>query len=234
MSSSAEAPVGRPGRFITFEGGEGTGKSTQVRLLAERLASLGLPVRATREPGGTPLAERYRAALLGGRIAPHGVAAEALLFAAARIDHLDRVILPHLATGGVVVCDRFTDSTRAYQGVLGHLDPALIAGLERVAVGPHAPHLTLVLDVSPEVGLARARARRGEGEGADRFEAEERGFHDALRRAFLNIATADHGRCRLIDASRPAVEVADEVWDAVTVRLYPEFAAAPHAGQGAA
>lgn len=227
MSSSAEAGPAAPGRFITFEGGEGTGKSTQVRRLAERLAACGVRVRATREPGGTPQAERYRAALLAGRLANRGAAAEALLFTAARIDHLDAVIGPELDAGGTVVCDRFHDSTRAYQGALGHLDPALIAGLERVALGARGPHLTLVLDVSAEVGLARARARRGDTVVADRFEGQGRGFHDALRRAFLDIATAEHGRCRVIDASRSVDEVADQVWEAVTARLFPDLTGHP-------
>ncbi len=151
------------GRFITFEGGEGAGKSTQVRHLVERLAASGIAAIGTREPGGTPLAERYRAALLGGGVAPFGPAAEALVFSGARIDHLDAVIVPALGAGTSVVCDRFIDSTRAYQGALGRLDAALLDGLERVVVGALRPDLTLILDVPPAVGLARAGARRGQG-----------------------------------------------------------------------
>lgn len=224
MSSSAEAGRIRPGRFITFEGGEGAGKSTQVRLLMDRLAAHGLPVIATREPGGTPLAEHYRAALLDGRIAPFGPAAEALLFSAARIDHLDALIVPALAEGRTVLCDRFIDSTRAYQGGLGRLDPDLIAQLERVVVGSCRPHLTLILDLPAEIGMERAAARRGEGT-ADRFEGQGREFHDALRQAFLRIAAGEPDRCRVVDASGPADGVATEVWATVTTRLFPDLAA---------
>ncbi len=224
MSSSAEAVRARPGRFITFEGGEGTGKSTQVRLLAERMAARGLDVLTTREPGGTPLAETYRDALLGGRVAPFGPAAEALVFSAARIDHLDRLIAPALEAGRTVLCDRFADSTRAYQGVLGALDPELIAQLELVAVGSYKPHLTLILDLSPETGMARAAARRAAGAAADRFEGQGRAFHDALRRAFLDIATAEHGRCSIVDASGSPEDVADQIWSIVAGRLYPDLA----------
>lgn len=226
MSSSADPGRTRPGRFITFEGGEGAGKSTQVRLLTDRLTAHDIPTVATREPGGTPLAERYRSALLKGRIAPFGPAAEALLFSAARIDHLDTVIAPALAEGRTVVCDRFIDSTRAYQGGLGRLDPTLVAQMERVVVGSCRPHLTLILDLPPGVGMARAAARRGAG-AADRFEGQDRGFHDALRRAFLEIAAAEPDRCRVVDASEPAEAVAEQVWSTVTGRLYPHLAEGP-------
>lgn len=207
MSSSAET-----GRFITLEGGEGVGKSTQLGRLMDRLEAAGIPAIATREPGGTPLAERYRAALLGGAIAPFGPAAEALVFSAARIDHLDAVIGPALARGTTVVCDRFMDSTRAYQGALGQLDTELVDALERTVVGARRPDLTLILDLPSELALPRAAARRGAGQGADRFEREAGHFHDALRRAFLAIAAADPARCRLIDATGDVETIAAAIW----------------------
>lgn len=216
MSSSAET-----GRFITLEGGEGVGKSTQLARLMERLGAAGIPAIATREPGGTPLAERYRTALLGGAIAPFGPAAEALVFCAARIDHLDAVIAPALARGTTVVCDRFMDSTRAYQGALGQLETPLIDALERTVVGARRPDLTLILDLPSDLALARAAARRGAGQGGDRFEREEIGFHDGLRRAFLAIAAAEPARCRLINAAGDADAVAASVWRVVAGTLFP-------------
>lgn len=210
------------GRFITLEGGEGAGKSTQGRLLVERLAGIGVDAIGTREPGGTPLAERFRAALLSGLVAPHGAAAEAIVFSAARIDHLDQKILPALERGQTVVCDRFVDSTRAYQGALGNVDVRLIAALERVVVGAAMPDLTLILDLPVETGLARAAARRGRDGVADRFEQQERGFHDGLRRAYLGIAAREPARCVVVDASRPEAEVADAVWHVVVERLFPD------------
>ncbi len=218
MWPSADAQARFPGRFVTLEGGEGAGKSTQARRLVERLARAGLPALATREPGGSPLAERYRTALLAGGFARFGPAAEALAFSAARIDHLDRTIVPALRSGVAVVCDRFTDSTRAYQGALGHLDPRLIGGLERVVVGPHGPNLTLILDLPPEVGLGRAAARRADA-AADRFERQELGFHAGLRRAFLAIAESDRDRYRVIDASLDPDTVADAIWRVVAARF---------------
>ena len=167
------------------------------------------------------MAERYRAALLGGAVAPFGPAAEALVFSAARIDHLDAVVVPALARGTTVVCDRFMDSTRAYQGALGHLDGGLLDALERAVVGSNRPDLTLVLDLPSEIALARAAARRGAGESADRFEREEDSFHETLRRAFLAIAAADPVRCLLIDAAGDPEAVAASIWDAVAGRLFP-------------
>lgn len=194
---SSDAPRGV---FITFEGGEGAGKSTQIARLAEalRLAS-GREVVATREPGGTKRAEELRAALLRGVAKPYGPFAEALMFAAARIDHIENLIRPALARGAIVLCDRFSDSTRAYQGAAGGLEPGLIASLERVTLEGLRPDLTLILDLPPEAGLARAQ-RRGEGEPADRFEAESMRFHERLRAAFRAIAAAEPDRCRVIDA----------------------------------
>ena len=186
------------GRFITFEGGEGTGKSTHSTLLADRLKSIGTGVVRTREPGGSPGAEVIRHVLLSGVAKPLGIEAEAVLFAAARGDHVRNTIEPALAQGVWVVCDRFLDSTRVYQGSLGHLDPLFIRALERVTIGDLKPDLTFVLDVPAEIGLARASKRRGE-RVADRFEAESRAFHEALREAYREIVAAEPGRCVAID-----------------------------------
>lgn len=208
-----------PAKFITFEGGEGAGKSTQVRLLVAHLEAAGIPTIATREPGGSPGAEKIREAILSGSVKRFGAAAEAIMFSAARIDHLDHTVRPSLAKGFWIVSDRFADSTRAYQGALGKADPDLIAALERVSVGATRPDLTLILDLAPEAGLARAAARRGQGAEADRFEAEAIDFHRALRRAFLDIAAAEPQRCAVFDASLPAKELAARIWSTVTVRL---------------
>ena len=159
-------------RFITFEGGEGTGKSTQVRLLAERLTARGEDVTTTREPGGSPHAEHLREIILSGKAKEFGAFAEAAMFSAARIDHLRQTIRPALERGAWVICDRFLDSTRAYQGALGNLDPRILRGLEKVVVGETMPGLTILLDVPPEIGLERARSRGG-SEAPDRFESEE-------------------------------------------------------------
>lgn len=209
-------PRGR-GRLITLEGGEGAGKSTQIGRLVRRLRAAGIDALATREPGGSPGAEVLRGVLLSGAVKPLGPAAEAILFAAARIDHIDRTIEPALAAGVWVVSDRFADSTRAYQG--GAVDPALINALERVALADLKPDLTLILDLAPEEGLRRAARRRAPGEGADRFEAEALRFHEALRARFLAIAAADPGRCAVIDASAPEEEVAEAIARAVQGRL---------------
>src|SRR6202035_3110622 len=167
------------GKFITFEGGEGTGKSTQAGLLANKLESLGLSVLLTREPGGSPGAEIIRHVLLTGAAKPLGADVEAMLFAAARDDHVQCTILPALRSGKWVICDRFADSTRVYQGILGQVDLRLIKGLERVSVGDLAPDLTVILDVPVELGLGRVTARRGDAQ-PDRFEAENMEFHQKL------------------------------------------------------
>ena len=207
-----------PGFFITLEGGEGAGKSTQSRLLSERLAGLGYDTLTTREPGGSPHAEKLRDVLLSGAVAPLGPAAEAIVFSAARIDHLDKTIRPALAQGCCVICDRFADSTRAYQGVLGNLDPRLMQALETVTVGPTRPDVTLVLDLPAETGLQRAAARRGD-QAVDRFEAENLSFHQALRQTFLDIAAAEPDRCVIIDALQSPEDVAAAIWRAVQPRL---------------
>jgi dTMP kinase len=211
------------GRFITFEGGEGTGKSTHAALLAQRLRALGIGVLRTREPGGSPGAEIMRHVLLSGAAKAFGPSAEAILFAAARDDHVRTTIEPALARGHWVICDRFIDSTRVYQGVVGKVDPVLIRGLERVTVGDLRPDLTFVLDVPTDIGLARAAKRRGEGE-VDRFEGETIEFHEKLRDAFLLVGTREPDRCVLVDAQAPRSEVAKAIWDIVLKRLDPATA----------
>src|SRR5690349_10141175 len=208
------------GRFITFEGGEGTGKSTQAALLAARLRSLGFEVLETHEPGGSPGAEVLRHVLLAGGAQPFGPEAEAMLFAAARVDHVEQTIRPALERGAWVVCDRFADSTRVYQGALGHVDPRLIRALERVAIGKVKPDLTFILDLPPEVGLARAARRRGEGV-ADRFETEALSFHEKLRAAYRELARLELGRCVLIDAQPEEQAIAEQIWSIVARRFEP-------------
>jgi len=206
------------GRFLTLEGGEGAGKSAQARRLAFALRERGRRVTLTREPGGSPHAEALRQILLSGEAVRFGAGAEALLFSAARIDHIDTTIEPALARGEWVISDRFADSTRAYQGAAGRLDPSFIRRLEQVAVGDKRPDLTLILDLPPEQGLARANARRG-AEAADRFEREGLSFHRALREAFLQIAREESTRCVVIDAGRAEPEVAEAIWAAVAERF---------------
>ena len=208
------------GKFITFEGGEGTGKSTQAAMLGARLESYGLAVQLTREPGGSPGAEIIRHVLLTGAAKPLGADVEAMLFAAARDDHVQYTILPALRSGKWVVCDRFADSTRVYQGILGQVDQKLINVLERVSVGELAPDLTVILDLSVQVGLERAKLRRGPAQ-ADRFEGEGADFHERLREAYLAIATREPDRCVVIDAIASKDVVADAIWQAVQSRLQP-------------
>ena len=208
------------GKFITFEGGEGTGKSTQAAMLGARLESYGLAVQLTREPGGSPGAEIIRHVLLTGAAKPLGADVEAMLFAAARDDHVQCTILPALRSGKWVVCDRFADSTRVYQGILGQVDQKLINVLERVSVGELAPDLTVILDLPVQVGLERAKLRRGPAQ-ADRFEGEGADFHERLREAYLAIATREPDRCVVIDAIASKDVVADKIWQAVQSRLQP-------------
>ncbi len=200
------------GRFITFEGGEGSGKSTQVGLLAERLRASGLETVITREPGGTPLGEAIRALVLDNAPEP---ATELLLFAAARAEHVGKVIRPALVHGTWVVCDRFIDSTRVYQGLLGGVARDLIEVIEARSVAPTYPDLTIVLDLPPETGLQRATAR---GE-LSRFDAESADYHRRLQEGFREIARAEPDRCLVIDADRPAEAIAADVWSVVEARL---------------
>jgi dTMP kinase len=211
------------GKFITFEGGEGTGKSTQAAMLALRLESHGIGVKLTREPGGSPGAEIMRHVLLSGAAKPLGPEAEAILFAAARDDHIRCTIRPALEAGQWVLCDRFVDSTRVYQGAVGNVDHRFIKALERVSVGDLRPDLTLVLDVPAELGLKRAAGRRGR-EKADRFEAETIDFHERLRQAYLMLGAGEPDRCVIVDASAPKKMVGKRIWQAVNARLQPAAA----------
>lgn len=217
----AEAAVQRPslrGRFITFEGGEGSGKSTQIRKLAERLDVAKLRAIVTREPGGSPGAEIIRHVVLSGMGKLLGPEAETLLFAAARDDHVRTVILPALNQGIWVLCDRFFDSTRAYQGQLGQVSPGLVNAMQRVTIGDLKPDLTFILDVPVEVGLQRAAVRRGSAT-ADRFEAEGIKFHQDLRDAYRRIAAEDPERCILIDATPDPDTVTANIWAALREHL---------------
>jgi dTMP kinase len=206
------------GRFITFEGGEGSGKSTQIKRLSERLEAEHLHTILTREPGGSPGAEIIRHLVLSGMGKLLGAEAETLLFAAARDDHVRSVILPALAQGTWVLCDRFYDSTRAYQSRVGHVAPALVNAMTRVTIGDLKPDLTIILDVPVEVGLKRAAARRGSG-AADRFESEDIEFHKALRDAYAEIARAEPQRCVVVDANADIEAVAARVWSALRERF---------------
>jgi dTMP kinase len=204
--------------FVTFEGGEGAGKSTQIRILADRLRAAGHEVVVTREPGGSPGAEAVRHVVLSGAAEPFGPEMEAVLFAAARADHIDRTIRPALERGAIVLSDRFVDSSRVYQGVTGGIDRGFMESLERTTVEDMMPDLTLILDIDPEEGLRRASERRG-GSQADRFEKEALSLHRRRRKAFLEIAKAEPKRCKVIDASRPtgkiAAEIASTIEDAI-------------------
>ncbi len=202
-----------PGKFITFEGGEGAGKSTQVRHLAQRLRALGEEVVVTREPGGTPLAEKIRDLILADR--PKASEAEFLLFSAARAEHLAAVIRPALREGKFVLCDRFIDSTRVYQGDVFGVNRELIAAVESYTVAPDMPDLTIMLDLEPSVGLTRA-AERG---ALSRYDQARMETHEALRRGFLRIAREEPDRCVVIDGGRGEQAVADDVWQAVATRL---------------
>jgi len=199
------------GLFISFEGGEGVGKTTQIRRLAASLRKMGHAVVETREPGGSPGAEAVRHVLLSGAAEALGPRMEAMLFAAARSDHVETVIRPAIDTGSIVLSDRFMDSSRVYQGVTGGLDPAFMAALERVTVNGMTPDLTIILDIEPEEGLRRATARRASGESADRYEKEQLDIHRRRREAFLAIARAEPGRCVVIDASTDEDTIASAV-----------------------
>lgn len=202
------------GLFVTLEGGEGAGKSTLLRALLAGLEADGREVATTREPGGSPLGERIRNLLLAGRLKEAGPEVEAVAFAAARSDHVSKTIRPALEAGKVVVCDRFFDSTRSYQGHLG-VDPDLLDALEREAVGPWRPDITLLLDCDPSVGLSRAKGR---GVAADRFEAEDLHFHECVRAAFLRMAAREPSRFVVLDAAMGAEDVALHALAAVRER----------------
>jgi dTMP kinase len=214
-------------KFITLEGGEGAGKSTQAALLSEKLRRADVDVLQTREPGGTPRAEAIREVLLSGKAKRFGPLGEAVLFNAARESHLELSIRPALEQGQWVICDRFSDSTRAYQGAAGGLPISLIETLEKAVVGSTTPDLTLIFDIDPEVGLRRAAARKAPAgdrtetrPGADRFETMNIAFHRSLRGEFLAIAKAEPDRCIVIDANQPPERIADQVWMIVRDRFH--------------
>jgi len=206
------------GRFITIEGGEGTGKSTQMTRLADRLRPLVGEVFVTREPGGSTGAEQIRNLLVNGPPERWSAATETLLMYAARRDHIERLIEPAMKSGGWVLCDRFHDSTRAYQGAAGGASHALIEALEKTVLEGLTPDLTLVLDLAVDMGLARAKAR---DDGEERFETKGRDFHERLRQAFLHIAAREPDRCVVIDATGDPDAVEERVWAAVKERLSP-------------
>ena len=204
-----------PGLFVTFEGGEGTGKSTQIARLAERLRARGIEPVITREPGGTPLAEGIRALLLDPGRAP-GPLVEAFLMEAARADLVAHVIRPALAAGRVVLCDRYDDSTLAYQGAGRGLDPAMLRGWNRAATGGLTPDLTLLIDLDPAAGLKRRAGAAGE---PNRLDREPRAFHARVRDAYLALARAEPARFLVLDGSLPPEAVEASVWEAVVPRL---------------
>jgi len=198
--------VNDSGVFITFEGGEGSGKSTQIGLLSRRLEACGVPVRRLREPGGTAVGEAVRAILLDPDHAGLDDTAEILLYEAARAQLVAEVIEPALEAGEVVLCDRFCDSTTAYQGYARGISLPRVAVLNRAATGGLSPERTIVLDIAPALGIARATS-----EGADRLEAEDLAFHERVRAGFLAIADVEPDRVRVVDASGDVGEVANLV-----------------------
>lgn len=211
-------------RFITFEGGEGVGKSTQVKRLLASLAETSIQAVRTREPGGTPKAEAVRSFILQGRSESWGAGGEAVLFAAARLNHVNELIAPNLAAGKWVISDRFHDSTRAYQGLTGGVDDKLIAALESLALDGHAPDLTIVLDMDPEIAFRRVAQRAIEDGLAltgDRFEKEDIEWHKRLRDSFLAIAKANPARCVVISADQGEDALEGAIW-AVVSEKFPE------------
>lgn len=223
------------GRFITFEGGEGTGKSTQLKRLADRLRKAGLEVIETREPGGTQGAEIVRHAVLSGRVADYGPFAEALLMNVARDDHLREVIRPALDKGKWVLSDRFHDSTRAYQGASNEIDEKLLDAMEKVVVSETSPDLTIVLDLDPETGLGRARSQTSSDAKLerDRFEEADLDYHRRIREVFLARAEAEPERCVVVSAEGTVDEVAEAVWKVVSERCPVTEGAGEEATSGA-
>lgn len=220
------------GIFITFEGGEGAGKSTQIARLAAHMREKEHEVVLTREPGGSPGAEAVRHVILSGAAEPFGPSMEAILFAAARADHVDQVIRPAIERGAIVLCDRFIDSSRVYQGVTGGLEPSFMQALEKVAIGSTMPDLTVILDVDPEEGMSRAATRRGAAT-VDRFEKEALAVQRRRREAFLEIARAEPQRCIVIDGARKPEDIATDILQAVeglVARLQPDTENAVGAG----
>jgi dTMP kinase len=210
----------RKGIFITFEGCDGTGKSTQAARLAATLRLAEQEVVETREPGGSPRAEAIRELLLSGKVAHLGAFAETMLFNAARADHLRNLIRPALERGAFVICDRFADSTRAYQGALGKVSDEIVRAAETAIVGETRPDLTVILDLPADLTLKRLGARRSLG-GPDRFEAEALDHHAKLRQAFLDIAKESPERCVVVSARRSVDQVAERIARIVEMRFDP-------------
>jgi len=207
------------GHFITLEGGEGTGKSTQITQLLHRLQAVGIDAVQTREPGGSKDGERIRSLILEAGQSRFDPLTETLLFYAARNDHLEHLIRPSLQAGQWVICDRFSDSTRVYQGGAETLDPSVLDQLDGLVVRDTQPDLTLILDLPAEIGLARAHARRGKAAAADGFEAEAIEFHQGLREGYLALARTFSKRCVVIDATGTIDEIAKRIWSIVSERF---------------
>lgn len=208
------------GIFISFEGGEGAGKSTQILRLRDKLASKGIEAVTTREPGGSKGAELVREVLLSGAAKDYGVTAEAVLFAAARADHIDTLIKPALDDGKWVLCDRFADSSRVYQGESG-VPSQTVEALQQVAIAGHNPNMTLLINVTPEVGLARVskRAAPVEFDGPDRFETDTLETHRRRQQLFLEMARNEPNRIVVIDGDQSQDKVTEDIWQAVQNRF---------------
>lgn len=217
MSKIPSPKTPAKGFFITLEGGEGAGKSTQAARLAERLELLGFTVTRTREPGGSTSAEEVRNLLVNGEPDRWTPNAETLLNFAARDSHLNETIRPALAKNHVVICDRFMDSTRAYQGAAGGVDPKLIETLEQAIIGDTIPNLTLIFDIDPVKGLARTGTRNQTDE--NRFERKPLAFHQTLRNTFLELVESEPERCVLIDAEQDIENVFEQIWSAIEPKL---------------
>lgn len=218
----------RKGLFITFEGGEGAGKSSQIKRVAAQLKELGNDVLLTREPGGSPGAEAVRYVLLSGSAEKLGTEMEAMLFAAARSDHVETVIKPALARGEIVLCDRFLDSSRVYQGITGKVDKTFLSQLEAVACEDAWPDLTIMLDVPTEIGMKRAAARRAKSEVPDRYEKETLELQDLRRQGYLDIAKAEPERCSVVDGDGTPAQVYKKLWTAIEGRLGDRLIPTPH------
>jgi len=214
-------------KFITFEGGEGVGKSTQVKRLVKNLVKGGVEAVRTREPGGTPRAEAIRSFLLQGKSEQWGPSAEAILFAAARLDHVNSMIKPNLESEKWVLSDRFCDSTRAYQVLTGGVPDELIDALETLALNGASPDLTILIDMDPELAFERVRSRAatdGLNLPPDRYEKENIEWHRRLRRNFLEISRANEDRFVVVDGTQSVNSMESDIWSKVNAR-FPELAA---------
>lgn len=208
------------GYFISFEGGEGVGKSTQIKRLAKALKRKGHKVVITREPGGTAGGEAVRYVVLNGYGEKYGTGVEAILFAAARADHIDILIEPALKAGKIVLCDRFIDSTRVYQGSNSPELALMVDELENVAIKNIKPNITFILDLPAAVGLDRANKRRAKGSSVDRFEKEDIKIHEQRREKFLAIASKEQERCVVIDAQNDINHIAAEILAVVEQKMH--------------